>query len=118
MENNSNNWKRHFKGSSFSINLLSVLFPGTLIYGLLKEFIGGGVLILFGIAFVLILLVGPLRELCLRWCRMVIGKRTKLNTDSRKITILLNLIFIVVFNAVSTLVAIFALTSIFSFLLP
>jgi hypothetical protein len=65
INNNSKNkkgWKRHFAGKNIIINGLIAVMPASLIVGILKELGFGGAIVICGIIFGLMYLIGEIRE--------------------------------------------------------
>jgi hypothetical protein len=64
-QNNSENekgWKRHFTVKNIIINGLITLIPGSLIIGILRELGMGGAIVIGGVLFGLMYLIGEIRE--------------------------------------------------------
>jgi len=64
-QNNSENkmgWKRHFTVKNILINGLIAIIPGSLIIGILRELGLGGAIVICGVIFGLMYLIGEIRE--------------------------------------------------------
>lgn len=61
-EINKKSWKRHFAGKNIIINGLIALIPGSLIVGILRELGIGGAIVIWGVIFGLMYLIGEIRE--------------------------------------------------------